>query len=116
MRKTPRLRFIDPPVNDGTPGAAPAAKTFTQDDVTALAAQCKFSNCRHGSEAGCAIQAALASGALPNERWQSYLKLLVEQETMAARLHARRDQPKKISWRKAAKESRVRPRITADHD
>ena len=63
-----------------------------------------------------AIQAALASGALPNERWQSYLKLLVEQETMAARLHARRDQPKKISWRKAAKESRVRPRITADHD
>jgi len=85
-------------------------------DVTALAAQCKFSNCRHGSEAGCAIQAALASGALPSERWQSYLKLLVEQETMAARLHARREQPKKIAWRKAAKESRVRPRITADHD
>ncbi|HNY87308.1 MAG TPA: ribosome small subunit-dependent GTPase A [Candidatus Hydrogenedentes bacterium] len=94
--------------------SADVGKAFA--DVTALAAQCKFSNCRHGSEAGCAIQAALASGALPAERWQSYLKLLVEQETMAARLHARREQPKKIAWRKAAKESRVRPRITADHD
>ena len=84
-------------------------------DVLALAAQCRYANCRHGTEAGCAIRAALASGALTAERWQSYLKLLGEQEAMAARLHARREQPKKIVWRKAGK-AVARPRITPDHE
>lgn len=47
----------------------------TFEDVEALQGQCRFSNCRHQSEPGCAIQAALASGALQKERWDSYQRL-----------------------------------------
>ena len=36
---------------------------------------CKFSDCRHESEPGCAIKSALENGELSRERWESYLKL-----------------------------------------
>ena len=42
------------------------------DDVDALAAACRFSDCRHLTEPGCAIRAALDSGALSAERWASF--------------------------------------------
>jgi len=42
-------------------------------EVCALLGHCKFSDCRHQGEAGCAIQAAIATGALDARRWQSYL-------------------------------------------
>ncbi len=42
------------------------------DDVDALAAACRFSDCRHATEPGCAIRAALESGALSHDRWASY--------------------------------------------
>jgi ribosome biogenesis GTPase len=42
------------------------------DDVVALAATCRFTNCRHQSEPGCAIRAALEGGALAPERWHQY--------------------------------------------
>jgi len=42
------------------------------DDVDALAAACRFSDCRHATEPGCAIRNALDSGALSPERWTSY--------------------------------------------
>ena len=41
-------------------------------DVEALFGQCRFNNCRHLSEPGCAVLAALAGGALPAERWENY--------------------------------------------
>jgi ribosome biogenesis GTPase len=44
-------------------------------DVTAIAARCRFSDCRHETEPGCAVREALATGELPAERWESYLKL-----------------------------------------
>ena len=67
MRKTPRLRFIDPPVNDGTPGAAPTAKTFTQDDVTALAAAERDQGKRAGKAAAQdEINAAIKAAGLPD--------------------------------------------------
>lgn len=47
-------------------------------DVEALFTRCKFSNCGHQSEPGCAVKAAIASGALSQARWQSYLKLNTE--------------------------------------
>ncbi|MCL2047070.1 MAG: ribosome small subunit-dependent GTPase A [Oscillospiraceae bacterium] len=40
-----------------------------------LARGCRFADCGHGSEPGCAVTAAIESGELPLERWQSYLKL-----------------------------------------
>jgi ribosome biogenesis GTPase / thiamine phosphate phosphatase len=49
------------------------AKTF--DDIEALAAQCRFSDCRHGAEPGCAVKAALANGTLEQSRFDSWLEL-----------------------------------------
>ncbi|MCB5273267.1 putative ribosome biogenesis GTPase RsgA [Arthrobacter sp. SO5] len=44
-------------------------------DLAELAGQCRFSDCAHGREPGCAVQAALADGSLDDRRWASYLKL-----------------------------------------
>ena len=44
-------------------------------DITALIPACRFSDCTHAAEPGCAILAALADESLSAERWQSYLKL-----------------------------------------
>ena len=44
-------------------------------DITALAGQCKFRDCTHGPEPGCAVQTALADGSLDLPRWHSYLRL-----------------------------------------
>lgn len=64
---------------------ADLGQTFA--DVEEIAAACRFSDCNHGSEPGCAVRAALADGTLAHERWQSYLKL----ERELAALEARRD-------------------------
>jgi ribosome biogenesis GTPase len=57
----------------------------TFGDVEEIASQCKFSDCSHGSEPGCAVREALADGTLPHERWQSYVKLQRELEALEAR-------------------------------
>lgn len=44
-------------------------------DIEALAAECRFHDCKHTSDAGCAIRAAADSGALDTARYHSYLKL-----------------------------------------
>ncbi len=54
----------------------------TFGDVEELAASCRFSDCAHGSEPGCAVQAALADGTLASERWDSYVKLQRELEAL----------------------------------
>jgi ribosome biogenesis GTPase len=58
-------------------------------DIEALAETCRFADCGHGSEPGCAVQAALDSGELAPERWRNYLKLRDEREEQAATLEAR---------------------------
>jgi ribosome biogenesis GTPase len=47
----------------------------TFEDVEALAAACRFSDCRHEREPGCAVRAALDIGGLEEGRWRSFLKL-----------------------------------------
>lgn len=47
-------------------------------DVEQYLGQCRFSDCKHRSEPGCAIQAAIARGELSPERWESYRKLKSE--------------------------------------
>ena len=44
-------------------------------DVTELAAECRFADCEHRTEPGCAVRAALADGRLAEERLESYRKL-----------------------------------------
>ncbi len=45
------------------------------DDVLEIASACRFTDCRHQSEPGCAIRAALEAGTLTAERFESYKKL-----------------------------------------
>ena len=47
-------------------------------DIEALASDCRFGNCHHRTEPGCAVQAALADGRLDPDRWRSYEKLQAE--------------------------------------
>ncbi len=54
------------------------AQTFA--DVDELAAQCRFTDCQHVNEPGCAVQEALASGKLDASRVESWRKLQREQE------------------------------------
>jgi ribosome biogenesis GTPase len=54
-------------------------------DVAALAAGCRFGDCRHDAEPGCAVAAALADGTLPARRLASWRKLRHEIEVESAR-------------------------------
>lgn len=53
-------------------------KTFS--DVEALLARCRFSDCSHTNEPGCAVRAALENGELTEARWLSYQRLKQEAE------------------------------------
>ena len=55
------------------------------DDIAELAAACKFKDCRHQAEPGCAVKEALTTGDLAEDRWQSYLKQQREIQYLAAR-------------------------------
>lgn len=66
------------------------ASTFA--DIEALAQQCRFSDCHHDTEPGCAIQAALHAGQLEPRRLQNYLKLQRENQLNSASLAERRQQ------------------------
>ena len=59
------------------------------EDIAELAAQCRFSDCRHDAEPGCAIESALADGRLAPERWESYRDLHRELAELEARLERR---------------------------
>jgi ribosome biogenesis GTPase len=45
------------------------------EDIEELAAQCKFGDCSHSTEPGCAVRQAIANGELSEKRFESYLKL-----------------------------------------
>ena len=47
-------------------------------DVEAFLGQCRFSDCKHEKEPGCAIRMALERGELSWERWKSYQRLMSE--------------------------------------
>ena len=64
-------------------GAEGVAAAF--GDVADLAAACRFSDCAHAGEPGCAVEAAVASGALDEGRLRSYHKLAGEAAALAAR-------------------------------
>ncbi|MBP5463692.1 MAG: ribosome small subunit-dependent GTPase A [Treponema sp.] len=52
----------------------------TFSDVVSLFGRCRFNDCSHTSEPGCAVLAALKDGSLSEERWQTYLKLHSENQ------------------------------------
>ncbi|MBG51862.1 MAG: ribosome small subunit-dependent GTPase A [Alphaproteobacteria bacterium] len=65
-------------------------------DLIDIAAECRFSDCQHQSEPGCAIQAAMASGVLEEARYKRWQKLRAEDARNTATLAERRDQGRKF--------------------
>lgn len=54
-------------------------------DIEALAQRCRFRDCSHQGEPGCAVAAAVEDGALPERRLESYLRLTKEIEQLEVR-------------------------------
>lgn len=90
-RHTTTSRALRPTLSGGwlidTPGMRELALSDAADgieqvfsDITDLIGQCKFNDCAHESEPGCAIQAAIASGDLDPDRLTRWRKLLREDQ------------------------------------
>ncbi|MFD0455970.1 ribosome small subunit-dependent GTPase A [Streptomyces violaceoruber] len=58
-------------------------------EIAELAEECRFHDCAHESEPGCAVLAAIDSGALPERRLESYRKLMRENQRIVAKTDAR---------------------------
>jgi ribosome biogenesis GTPase / thiamine phosphate phosphatase len=76
-------------------------------DIEELSANCRFTDCRHESEPGCAVLAAVESGLLPADRLDSYLRLRKElsfiEERHDARARAERDRAGRIGAKQLRK-------------
>jgi ribosome biogenesis GTPase len=69
------------------------------EDVVELETQCRFSDCAHETEPGCAIREALAEGRLAPDRWESFLKLERELQHLERRLDKRAQAEQRRRWR-----------------
>ncbi|MGC4941609.1 ribosome small subunit-dependent GTPase A [Kribbella sp. DT2] len=75
-------------------------------DISGLAEHCKFKDCVHQTEPGCAVQKALADGTLPVRRYESWIKLKREAAFMARRTDARLRAEAKKEWARQTKNYR----------
>jgi ribosome biogenesis GTPase len=89
-------------------GESGLAQTFS--DIEEFAEHCRFADCAHESEPGCAVLAAVADGALPERRLTSYRKLLRENEWIASRTDARLASERRQVWKQRSREAAGRTR------
>jgi ribosome biogenesis GTPase len=99
---TPGLREVAP-----WAGADDVASAF--DDVEAIAARCRFRDCRHDGEPGCAVQGAVARGELEADRVGSRDRLVREAEALTRRTDAAAGRAAKQQLR--ARERGLRQRL-----
>jgi ribosome biogenesis GTPase / thiamine phosphate phosphatase len=81
-------------------------------DVADLILQCRFADCGHRTEPGCAIKAALADGSLSAERWESYLKLQRELARLERKLDPKLRSEQRKKWAAITKSHRQRRKVT----
>ena len=80
-------------------------------DVELLIAACRFSNCSHESEPGCAIRVAFKDGTLTRSRFDNYIKLQGELAHLAQRQETYAQlKERKQRWKKLAKAGEERGR------
>jgi ribosome biogenesis GTPase len=84
--------------------AAGVEQTFL--DIEELAEQCKFRDCQHQQEPGCAVQAAIAAGQLDPQRLRSFQKLQREQQWLEQRQDAQASLNTKRRWKQMTKSMR----------
>ncbi|MEU8471704.1 ribosome small subunit-dependent GTPase A [Streptomyces sp. NPDC029006] len=89
---TPGLRGVGLWEADGG-----VARAFT--DIEALARDCRFHDCSHRTEPGCAVRGPAEEGTLPLRRLENYHKLLRENERIAARSDARLNEKLLRNWK-----------------
>lgn len=73
-------------------------------DIEELARSCRFGDCRHGTDAGCAVRSAEAAGALEKARIESYLKL----EKEIANLQLTRKKRQMLLDRRTRRDERIK--------
>jgi ribosome biogenesis GTPase len=78
----------------------------TFDDIEQLAAQCRFNDCRHQEEPGCAIRPALEKGEIDQVRFKNFLKLQRELKYKEARHNAKVRMEQSKRWKTIAKTRR----------
>ncbi|MGE5177506.1 MAG: ribosome small subunit-dependent GTPase A [Bacteroidota bacterium] len=79
------------------------------EDVESIAAGCRFRDCKHESEPGCAVRAALEDGSLDSGRYASYGKLQREARHQAMKTDHRLRMQEQQKWRRIHMEARRRP-------
>jgi ribosome biogenesis GTPase len=81
------------------------------EDIEEIALQCRFVDCEHRTEPGCAVKEALASGTLDEARLESYRKLQRELRAVAARSDARLRADERRKWKQMAVANKIRDRL-----
>jgi ribosome biogenesis GTPase / thiamine phosphate phosphatase len=79
-------------------------------DIETLVEQCRFRNCQHESEPGCAVQQALAVGLLDSDRFLNYQKLQREAQHLVRKQDQRATLAEKERWKKTTKAARKHPK------
>jgi ribosome biogenesis GTPase len=79
-------------------------------DVESLATECKFRDCSHEREPGCAVLAAVDSGGLERERYEAWRKLQRELRWLATRQDKRLAAAQQSKWKAISKSARSHPK------
>ena len=75
----------------------------TFEDIATIAAQCRFADCSHNTEPGCAVREARENGTIAADRWESYLKLQRELRHLERKQNLRAALDEKARWKKIHK-------------
>lgn len=76
------------------------------EDIQALARNCRFADCSHTSEPGCAVKVALDDGTITAERWESYLKLQRELRHLERKQNIHMARNSKMRWKQIHKQAK----------
>lgn len=82
------------------------------DDIAQITRQCRYSNCSHTSEVGCAIRRALTDGTLNAKHYADYIKMKAE----LVKLAAKNSEKARLTKLRNTRRSRARARDWADDD
>ena len=73
------------------------------EDIESLSEKCRFKNCSHTSEPGCAVKEALNNGDLNSGRFNNYVQMKKEARYLERRVEKRAELAEKRKWKEIAK-------------
>ncbi|MEU5312745.1 ribosome small subunit-dependent GTPase A [Streptomyces sp. NPDC021562] len=76
-------------------------------EIEELARRCRFGDCAHESEPGCAVRSAVEAGELPVRRLESYRKLVRENQWIVAKTDARLRSERRKDWKRKGAEGKA---------